>query len=40
MTEQPTEPRTNPPARFLRLPDVQDRTGPVAEHDLCAPDCG
>ena len=27
MTEQPTEPRTNPPARFLRLPEVRDRTG-------------
>ena len=27
MTEQPMEQRTNPPTRFLRLPEVQDRTG-------------
>ncbi len=27
MTEQPIEQRTNPPTRFLRLPEVQDRTG-------------
>ena len=27
MTEQPIEQRTNPPTRFLRLPEVQARTG-------------
>ena len=27
MTEQPMEQRTNPPTRFLRLPEVQARTG-------------
>ena len=27
MTEQPMEQRTNPPTRFLRLPEVQDRAG-------------
>lgn len=27
MTEQPMEHKTNPPTRFLRLPEVQDRTG-------------
>ena len=27
MTEQPMEQRTNPPSRFLRLPEVQARTG-------------
>ena len=26
-TEQPSERRTNPPTRFLRLPEVQARTG-------------
>ena len=26
-TEQPIEQRTNPPTRFLRLPEVQHRTG-------------
>ena len=27
LTEQPSEQRTNPPTRFLRLPEVQARTG-------------
>ena len=27
MTENPMEQRTNPPTRFLRLPEVQGRTG-------------
>ena len=27
MTENPMEQRTNPPTRFLRLPEVQERTG-------------
>ena len=27
MTENPREQRTNPPTRFLRLPDVLERTG-------------
>ncbi len=27
MTENPMEQRTNPPIRFLRLPEVQGRTG-------------
>ena len=27
MNEQPNEQRTTPPTRFLRLPDVQARTG-------------
>ena len=27
MTEQPIAQRTNPPTRFLRLPEVQGRTG-------------
>ena len=27
MTEQPMDQRTNPPTRFLRLPEVQARTG-------------
>ena len=27
MTENPKEPKTNPPARFLRLREVLERTG-------------
>ena len=27
MSEQPMEQRTNPPTRFLRLPEVKARTG-------------
>ncbi len=27
MTENPAEHRTNPPTRFLRLPEVMERTG-------------
>ena len=27
MTENPNEQRTNPPTRFLRLPEVMERTG-------------
>ena len=34
MTEQPMERRTNPPTRFLRLPEVQARRG-LSRSTIC-----